>query len=52
MTADAGGANAADSHLFKMDLAAFCDELGLTITVARFPPGTQCRCLSVAGSSR
>jgi hypothetical protein len=40
VTADAGGANAADSTLFKMDLAAFCDESGLTITVAHFPPGT------------
>ena len=40
MTADAGGANAADSVLFKMDLAALCDELGLSIRVAHFPPGT------------
>ncbi|MGW6413170.1 ISAzo13 family transposase [Streptomyces vinaceus] len=40
ITADAGGANAADSVLFKMDLAAFCDEAGLSIRVAHFPPGT------------
>ncbi|MFI1184251.1 ISAzo13 family transposase [Streptomyces sp. NPDC020799] len=40
ITADAGGANAADSVLFKMDLAAFCDESGLRIRVAHFPPGT------------
>jgi hypothetical protein len=39
VTADAGGVNAADSTLFKMDLAAFCDQSGLTITVAHFPPG-------------
>ncbi|KOT37769.1 transposase [Streptomyces caelestis] len=39
-TADSGGANSAASHLFKMDLAAFADECGLTITVLHFPPGT------------
>jgi hypothetical protein len=40
ITADAGGANAADSVLFKMDLAAFADENGLSVTVMHFPPGT------------
>jgi hypothetical protein len=40
ITADSGGANSADSHLFKNDLAAFADEYGLTITVLHFPPGT------------
>ncbi len=40
ITADSGGANSADSHLFKNDLAAFCDESGLTVTVMHFPPGT------------
>ncbi|WP_460764153.1 ISAzo13 family transposase, partial [Nocardiopsis oceani] len=40
ITADSGGANAANSHLFKMELAAFCDESGLTATIAHFPPGT------------
>jgi hypothetical protein len=40
ITADSGGANSADSHLFKNDLAAFADECGLTITVLHFPPGT------------
>jgi hypothetical protein len=40
ITADAGGANAADSHLFKKDLATFADECGLTITVLHFPPCT------------
>ncbi|MEW1870788.1 ISAzo13 family transposase [Streptomyces caelestis] len=39
-TADSGGANSAASHLFKMDLAAFADECGLTTTVLHFPPGT------------
>jgi hypothetical protein len=40
ITADSGGANSADSHLFKNDLAAFADECGLTTTVLHFPPGT------------
>ncbi|CAG6393595.1 hypothetical protein SCOCK_210035 [Actinacidiphila cocklensis] len=40
VTADSGGANSADSHLFKNDLAAFADESGLTITVLHFPPAT------------
>ncbi|WP_408015826.1 ISAzo13 family transposase [Rhodococcus chondri] len=40
VTADSGGANSADSHLFKMDLAAFAHESGLFVTVAHFPPGT------------
>ncbi|WP_455709549.1 ISAzo13 family transposase [Microbispora rosea] len=40
ITADSGGANSADSHLFKNDLAAFANECGLAITVLHFPPGT------------
>ncbi|MET9336644.1 ISAzo13 family transposase [Nonomuraea sp. NPDC003804] len=40
ITADSGGANSADSHLFKKDLAAFADECGLAVTVMHFPPGT------------
>ncbi|GAA3449700.1 hypothetical protein GCM10018962_15330 [Dactylosporangium matsuzakiense] len=40
ITADSGGANSADSHLFKYDLAAFADETGVTVTVLHFPPGT------------
>jgi hypothetical protein len=47
VTADSGGANSADSRLFKMGLADFADECGLSITVMHFPPGTQCRCLKV-----
>ncbi|WP_449334135.1 ISAzo13 family transposase [Streptomyces kaempferi] len=43
ITADSGGANSAASHLFKMDLTAFADECGLTITVLHFPPGTSKR---------
>lgn len=40
VTADSGGANSADSRLFKMGLADFADECGLSITVMHFPPGT------------
>nr|WP_095877476.1 ISAzo13 family transposase [Streptomyces sp. TLI_235] len=40
VTADSGGANSADSHLFKKDLAAFADECGLSVTVMHFPPAT------------
>lgn len=40
VTADSGGANSADSHLFKRDLAAFADECGLSVTVMHFPPAT------------
>ncbi|MFF3159370.1 ISAzo13 family transposase [Streptomyces sp. NPDC057910] len=40
VTADSGGANSADSHLFKSDLAAFADECGLSVTVIHFPPAT------------
>ncbi|WP_369226705.1 ISAzo13 family transposase [Streptomyces sp. R39] len=40
VTADAGGANSPDSRLFKMGLADFADECGLSITVMHFPPGT------------
>lgn len=39
ITADSGGANSADSTLFKIDLAAFADESGLTVNVKHFPPG-------------
>ncbi len=52
ITADAGGANAADSVLFKMDLAALCDATGLAVTVLHFPPGAQCRCLNSSSSSQ
>jgi hypothetical protein len=31
ITSDAGEADAADSVLFEMDLAALCDELGLSV---------------------
>lgn len=40
ITADSGGANSADSHLFKNDLAAFADQCGLSTTVMHFPPAT------------
>ncbi|MFE6904810.1 ISAzo13 family transposase [Streptomyces sp. NPDC057717] len=51
ITADSGGANSADSHLFKKDLASFADECALSVTVMHFPPGTQCRCLTTELSS-
>jgi hypothetical protein len=38
--ADAGGANAAESWLFKAELATLAAEMGLDITVAHYPPGT------------
>jgi len=40
ITADAGGANAANSRLWKRELAAFALETGLQITVCHLPPGT------------
>lgn len=40
VTADSGGANSADSRLFKMGLADLAGECGLSITVMHFPPGT------------
>jgi hypothetical protein len=40
LTCDAGGSNAANSRLFKTELAALAAETGLKITVCHFPPGT------------
>jgi hypothetical protein len=40
LTCDAGGSNAANSRLFKAEVAALARETGLEITVAHFPPGT------------
>ncbi|GAU71407.1 transposase [Streptomyces sp. NBRC 110611] len=45
ITADAGGSNSYRYRVWKSELVAFTAETGLTITVCRFPPGTQCRCL-------
>lgn len=50
-TADAGGSNSYRYRLWKAELAAFAAASGLAITLCHFPPGTQCRCLSVASGS-
>ena len=46
ITADAGGSNGYRTRAWKTELAALAEETGLAITVAHFPPGTQCRCLT------
>lgn len=40
ITADCGGSNGARVRLWKLELQALADELGLTITVCHLPPGT------------
>lgn len=40
VTADAGGSNSSRSRLWKVELQALADELGLQIAVSHFPPGT------------
>jgi len=40
VTADAGGSNSYRTHLWKVELAKFATETGLSITVCHFPPGT------------
>ena len=40
ITADAGGSNSYRTRLWKVELQNLADELGLTITVCHFPPGT------------
>jgi transposase len=40
ITADCGGSNGARVRLWKLQLQALADELGLTITVCHLPPGT------------
>ena len=45
---DAGGSNGYAGHGWKAGLADPAAETGTDITVAHFPPGTQCRCLSSA----
>lgn len=51
ITADAGGSNGYRTRLWKVELANFAAETGLTVTVLHYPPGTQCRCLCGASSS-
>jgi hypothetical protein len=45
VTCDAGGSNGHSNRAWKAGLAELARETGLEITVCRFPPGTQCRCL-------
>ena len=40
VTADAGGSNGYRSRLWKLSLQQLADELGLTLSVCHFPPGT------------
>lgn len=40
ITADGGGSNSSRSRLWKVSLQALADELGVTIHVCHFPPGT------------
>jgi hypothetical protein len=40
ITAAGGGSNASRSRLWKVSLQALADELGVTIQVCHFPPGT------------
>ena len=40
ITADGGGSNSSTARLWKVELQKFADEMGLTITVCHFPPGT------------
>lgn len=40
ITADCGGSNGYRLHLWKFELQKLADELGLTIAVSHFPPGT------------
>src|SRR5947209_9835962 len=43
VTADCGGSNGARVRLWKRELQALADELGITITVCHLPPGTSSR---------
>ena len=40
ITADAGGSNSARARGWKLELQRLADELGLSIRVSHFPPGT------------
>jgi transposase len=40
ITADGGGSNGSRVRLWKVELQAFADATGLSITVCHFPPGT------------
>lgn len=40
VTADSGGSNSARSRVWKVQLQRLADEMGLSISVSHFPPGT------------
>lgn len=40
ITADGGGSNGSRLRLWKWELQQLADELGMTIEVHHFPPGT------------
>jgi hypothetical protein len=40
ITADGGGSNSSRCRLWKVSLQALADDLGLTLFVCHFPPGT------------
>jgi len=40
ITADSGGSNSSRSRLWKLTLQKFADEIGMSIEVCHFPPGT------------
>jgi len=40
ITADGGGSNGSRCRLWKVELQRFADEMGLSISVCHFPPGT------------
>jgi len=40
ITADGGGSNGSRLRLWKLELQAFADEIGLALSVCHFPPGT------------
>src|SRR5436305_1916365 len=40
ITADGGGSNGSRTRLWKVSLQALADDLGLTLRVSHFPPGT------------
>jgi DNA-binding phage protein len=40
ITADGGGSNGSRSRLWKRELQTFADEMGLSVTVCHYPPGT------------
>lgn len=40
ITADGGGSNGSRLRLWKRELQAFADEMGLSVTVCHYPPGT------------